>query len=236
MSSLICPKNFRAGIWDNRQIHNNGRNEKMAWDSKCWKTFFRSTYRARNTLGENSNPHRQRTNTNILYHTCPDNCHYRDHLPNCIASFFCRADQWFHHLNHAQLPVLLDSECPKSSGDWTKGHEIAVEFPSWWSCHLVLLTPVPKDESLEHSAARWRLLDNGTSATRVLGVFLHRFASSLETRAAPAVLLECYRAHKSAMVRACNILLWKHFNLWNLTQRWLFLIRIFYHDFTGNFL
>ena len=160
----------------------------MAWDSRYCRTFLHSTYRARNTPDENSNPHRQWTNTSILYHTCPDSCHYRDHFPNCIASLFWRADQWFHHLSHAQLSALMESECPKSSGDWTKGHEIAVEFPSWKSCHLVLRTQVPKDEFLEHIVARWRLLDNGASATRVLGVFLHRLVSSLETHEAPAVL------------------------------------------------
>lgn len=71
----------------------------------------------------------------------------------------------------------------------------------------MLRTQVPEDESLERSAARLRLLDNGTSATQVLGEFLRRFASSLETHEALAVLWECYREHKSAMVRACNGLL-----------------------------
>lgn len=71
----------------------------------------------------------------------------------------------------------------------------------------MLRTEVPEDESLERNAARLQLLDNGTSATQVLGVFLHRFASSLETHEALAVLWECYREHKSATVRACNGLL-----------------------------
>lgn len=52
----------------------------------------------------------------------------------------------------------------------------------------MLRTEVPGAVSLERSAARLPLLDNGTSATQFLRVFLHRFASSLETHEAPAAL------------------------------------------------